>query len=52
VDTGEEIIPPKTLRGHSSGVRSVVFAPHRGEIVSGSRDATVRVWEYPHGTFE
>ncbi|KAL0955358.1 hypothetical protein HGRIS_014908 [Hohenbuehelia grisea] len=33
------------LRGHDSGVRSVVFSPDGKYIVSGSWDKTIRIWD-------
>jgi WD40 repeat protein len=34
-----------TLRGHTSGIRSLEFTPDGKRLVSGASDSTVRVWE-------
>src|SRR5439155_20146064 len=39
--TGEEVL---TLRGHSSGVRSVAFSRDGNRLASASGDRSVRVW--------
>ena len=39
--TGEQL---KELQGHTEAVCSVEFSPDGNQIVSGSRDKTVRVW--------
>ena len=44
--TGVEL---KTLRGHTSIVRSVVFSNDGTWIVSGSDDNSVRVWDASTG---
>ncbi len=41
-ETGQEML---TLRGHSDDVMSVSFSPDGKQIVSGSRDDTVKVWD-------
>lgn len=38
-----------TLKGHSKGISSVAFSPDGKCIVSGSSDATVRVWDAETG---
>jgi hypothetical protein len=39
----------QTLEGHTSGVYSVAFSPDGKQIVSGSRDQTVRRWDAATG---
>jgi WD40 repeat protein/serine/threonine protein kinase len=39
----------KTLRGHLDPVRSVAFSPDGQRIVTGSNDATAKVWEAASG---
>jgi WD40 repeat protein len=39
-----------TLRGHTKGVRSVAYSPDGKQIVSGSFDNTVKVWDSQTGT--
>jgi WD40 repeat protein len=41
-----------TLKGHSGGVKSVVFSRDRSKLVSGSGDDTVRVWDVATGQVE
>ncbi|KAL4067049.1 WD40-repeat-containing domain protein [Scleroderma yunnanense] len=51
------LFPPETishrescnLTGHSDWIWSVAFCPNGREIVSGSRDGTVRLWRLPDG---
>ena len=38
-----------TLSGHSGNVRSVAFSPDGSQIVSGSIDRTVRIWDVASG---
>ena len=40
--TGQEV---RQLSGHTDAVYSVAFSPDRSQIVSGSYDQTVRLWE-------
>ncbi|KAF9472462.1 hypothetical protein BDN70DRAFT_774454, partial [Pholiota conissans] len=44
--TGEEL---KVLEGHSNYVTSVAFSSDSKQIVSGSNDQTVRVWDASMG---
>ncbi|PQE29352.1 hypothetical protein CJF30_00011350 [Rutstroemia sp. NJR-2017a BBW] len=39
----------QTLEGHTNGVSSVAFSPDSKQIVSGSYDSTVRVWNIATG---
>ncbi|KAJ8068547.1 hypothetical protein OCU04_004097 [Sclerotinia nivalis] len=39
----------QTLEGHTSSVGSVAFSPDSKQIVSGSNDSTVRVWNIARG---
>jgi WD40 repeat protein len=38
------------MQGHIDNVRSVMFSPDGKRLVSGSEDATVRVWDTTSGT--
>ncbi|MEC4813294.1 MAG: hypothetical protein SAK29_08500, partial [Scytonema sp. PMC 1069.18] len=40
---GQELV---TLKGHSGGVRIVVFSPDGKTIASGSDDNTVNLWNF------
>ena len=44
--TGELV---KKLTGHSNKVKSVVFSPDGTQIISGSRDETIRLWNVSTG---
>lgn len=39
----------QTLVGHTNGVWSVVFSPDGQSLISGSSDATVRIWDWVTG---
>ncbi|SLM38280.1 nacht and wd40 domain protein [Lasallia pustulata] len=39
----------KTLEGHSSFVKAVAFSPDGKQLVSGSDDMTVRIWDAATG---
>jgi WD40 repeat protein len=40
---------PMLLEGHTDWIRSVAFSPNGLQIISGSRDNTVRVWDTVSG---
>src|SRR5262249_21641531 len=46
VNTGKE---GRVLRGHTGPVRSVVFTPGGDQLISGSWDRTVRIWDVASG---
>ncbi len=39
----------QTLEGHTGGVTSIAFSPDGKQVVSGSHDDTVRLWEAATG---
>jgi hypothetical protein len=39
----------RTLRGHDGQIKSVAFSPDGKRIVSGSSDATIKVWDFATG---
>ena len=39
----------KTLTGHSSGIRTVAFAPNGGTLASGDDSGTIRLWNVDTG---
>jgi WD40 repeat protein len=39
--TGQEVV---TLKGHTGWVYSATFSPDGQRIISGSRDASLKVW--------
>jgi nucleoside phosphorylase len=39
----------KVLEGHSDAVRSLSLSPHGTWLVSGSKDATIRLWNFASG---
>ena len=45
VSTGVSLQTLAVLKGHTSGVNSLVFSPDGMRLVSGSSDNTIRVWE-------
>ena len=46
--TGQELA--SILAGHSGGVTSVAVTPDGSRVVSGSNDATIRIWDLAKGT--
>ena len=46
LESGEEM---KTLKGHSGSVYSVAFHNNKNILVSGSGDATIRIWDLDTG---
>lgn len=45
----ENFHQPKTLKGHSSDVNSVAFAPDGVTLATGSDDKTIKLWNLPTG---
>ena len=45
--TGQELL---TLKGHTDGVKCVVFSPDGKQLASTSTDRTVKVWDAENGT--
>ena len=41
----------QTLEGHSAPVRSVAFSRDGQQIVSGSADGMIKVWDYKLGVY-
>ena len=48
IDTGE--VPSSPFKGHKEDVTSVAYSPDCTQIVSGSSDQTVRVWDASNGS--
>ncbi|KIJ06276.1 hypothetical protein PAXINDRAFT_121718, partial [Paxillus involutus ATCC 200175] len=45
--SGEDVIPP--FKAHDSGIRSLVWLPINGQLVSASNDKTIKFWDTSHG---
>ncbi|KAF8837725.1 WD40 repeat-like protein [Paxillus ammoniavirescens] len=42
-------VPSLVLRGHTSAITSVVFLPDAKQVLSGSRDSSIRIWRVEDG---
>ena len=40
----DKVVCLKTLKGHSESVWSVAYSPDGTKIISGSGDATIKIW--------
>lgn len=47
---GKDFTLQKTFFGHRDDIRSVIFHPRTGQLISGSMDKTIRLWEYDTDT--
>jgi len=50
LNVGWTVLQVRTLRGHSGWVRHVEFSDDGAQVISGSNEGTVRVWDVASGT--
>ncbi|MDZ4159674.1 MAG: protein kinase [Anaerolineaceae bacterium] len=49
-EDADRVVQLRTLKGHTSGVRSVAFSPDGATLASGSWDGTIRLWRVTDGS--